>query len=174
MKLAELVQLVESTGPVFGKDFTVEGSVFKAKKKQTMQVVTDVTDMPKNSVYQKTDEVADEVVTSLNSNAKEAVAKAQKGDWIACGAENERWVIKGKDFGGLYHISGSTATPIQEKSFILIKTINDISWKNAWNETKSIPANKSYYLMANDDAALKNYDWANINPMDISAFKATY
>lgn len=157
--------------PVVGIDFTVEGEVFNAKKKQTMEVVTSPVDMPANSVYQKTDDETNDVITSLDGNAQEAAAKANKGDWIACGADQEKYVIKSGSFGGLYDI---IAVPTQTKSFIQITAINVMDWKNAWDEAKSIPAGKQYYLMANNNEDLYNWNWKDINPMNVPSFEKTY
>lgn len=172
MKLKDL--LLESQLPQLGANFTVVGKIFSAKKKQTMKVVSSPVDMPDNSLYNKTDDEPNEIITSLDGNAKEAIAKATKGDWIACGAKGEKWVIKAKSFGELYKINNNVATPIQIKAFLEIKSVTNMVWKNAWNETKTIPAGKEYYLMANTDEDLKKMNWAEINPMDKDAFSKTY
>jgi len=101
MKLQDLVEEINSVDEV--KKEVCEyiknnaNKIFSAKKKQTMMVVDSLEDMPNNSVYQKTDDDPTEVITSLSSNDREAVAKAKKSDWIACGANGEKWVIKKED-----------------------------------------------------------------------------
>ncbi len=155
-------------------DFEILGKVFQAVKKQKMQVVTTLENMPNNSLYMKTDATSLNVNTSIGKNTQESVAKAKVGAWIACGVKGEKWVIRAEDLKKLYRISGSTATPIQKKSFIKIKAINNLDWKNAWNESKHIPKGAEYYLMANTSKDIETYNWKEINPMDVSAFNATY
>lgn len=173
MKLKDL--LMETQLYVNGIDFITTSKIFTATKKQTMQVVSTIVNMPKNSVYQKINGSDETVTTSIGNNAKEAISKASVGDWIACGSSGENWVIKGADFKNLYKIQGDTAHPIQKKAFIKIKTNKiPLVWKNSWNETKEIPANTEYYLMANDVNDLKTFNWININPMNIKSFNETY
>ena len=178
MKLQDLVEEINSVDEV--KKEVCEyiknnaNKIFSAKKKQTMQVVDSLEDMSNNSVYQKTDDEPTEVITSLSSNDREAVAKARKGDWIACGANGEKWVIKKEDFNKIYDVKGDTAYPKQIRYFIKVKPSGKLVWKNAWNETKAIPANTEYYIMASDKDDLLNCKWENLNPMDISAFNKTY
>lgn len=174
MKLKDLL-LEANSEPRLGIDFSTNGKIFNAKKKTHMTVVSSIEDMPYNTVYQKTDEEPYEVITHLKGNAKEAVAEAKKGDWIACGAVGEKWVIKSTAFDELYKISGNKAIPIQIKSFIEIKSLKRMKWMNACNEKKSIPAKKkTYYLMANTDKDLEEWNWKEINPMDVKSFNLTY
>lgn len=167
--------LMEGQLPVEGREFVVIGEIFKATKKQTMQVVDSSENMPKNSVHQKLSGEDETIKTEIGNNDEEAESVANIGEWIACGAEGEKWVIGEDAFKKLYKISGNIAIPIQEKAFLKIKTnTRKMVWRNAYNETKKIQKDSEYYLMANDAKDLETFNWKNINPMDIGAFNKTY
>lgn len=148
--------------------------IIVAKKSQTMLVVDSYENMPNNSLFQKKYDNEEQIVTSLDNNKVEAISKANKNDYIACGINGEKWVIKEKNFGDLYKIENNIAYPIQQKYFIKIKSLKDLNWTNSWGETKSIPANTEYYLMANTSDTLINLDWKEINPMNVDVFNKTY
>lgn len=173
MKLREL--LVEGQLPQPGREFTVLGEIFQATKKQTMLVVLTSENMPHNSIFHKTKGNDINVVTSIGDNPEEAESTANIGDWIACGTLGEKWVINSDDFNNLYNIIDNIAYPKQEKSFLRIKTnTRKMVWLNSYNETNRIQKNSEYYLMSNSEKDLRNFNWKNINPMDIEAFKKTY
>jgi len=149
------------------------GHIFSAKKKQTMKIVTNVNNLVANSVFKKVSSDTLDIITTLNGH-KEATAKVRKGDWIASGADNELYVIKHTSFDELYVIDGNIAIPLQTKFFLKVNLSNSLNWNNIWDESKSIPANTDYYLMANNEVDLKNLNMAELNPMAVDSFKKTY
>lgn len=146
-------------------------NIITAKKSVNMTVVTSLGSMVNNSVFKATNKVT--INTDINGYT-EAKATADEGDYIAKGDTSELWVIKGENFDNLYDIRDGIAYPKQVKYFYLVNLDNDKTWENAYGDTMNIPANKDYYLMANDVDAIINLDWVNINPMDVDVFNNTY
>jgi len=149
------------------------GTIFSAKKKQTMLIVTDINDLVANSVYQRNTD--DEIIINTDLYGhNEATSKAINGDWIACGADKELYVIKESNFTKLYDVSKNIAIPSQIKFFLKVNLSESLDWTNAWNESKSIPPNTDYYLMANNEDDLKNLNMTELNPMALGIFEKTY